>query len=46
MYPNDMSEDATRSACHVGNFLFRHYWAARKISEFQNMTQDGADDVI
>ena len=46
MYPNDMPQDAARSAGHVGNFHFRYYWVARKISEFENMAQDGADDVI
>ena len=46
MHSNDMSEDTARSAGHVGNFLSQHYWVACKESEFENMLQDRAIDVM
>ena len=40
MHPNGMSEDAARSAGHVGNILSQQYWVAWKIFEFEDMIQD------
>ena len=41
-----MSQDAARSAGHVGNFLSEQYWVAWETSEFENMIQDCAGDVV
>ena len=46
MYPKDMSENAARSAGHVGKFLSQQYWVAWKISNFANIIQVCGGEVI